>query len=333
MGKFIKMKTKNILITGGCGFIGSNLVLHLAKKYPNYKLINLDLMTYASDASYLKTLKDNPNYVFVKGDIRDEKLVNKLFDEHKIDSVIHLAAESHVDNSIERPLDFVTTNVVGTCVLLEVFRRKGKGRFHYVSTDEIYGTLGKEGKFAETTPLAPNSPYSASKASGNFFVDAYYETYDMNVVMTSCSNNYGPHQHREKLIPTIVRTALAGDDIPIYGKGDNVRDWLFVEDHCVAIDEVFHNGKTGEIYNVGGNKELNNLELATMICKLLDELKPKETKYEEQLTFVTDRLGHDFRYAVDFSKIHNELNWNPTKDFEGKLRETIKWCMTNSICG
>ena len=220
--------------------------------------------------------------------------------------------------------------MVGTCVLLEVFRRKGKGRFHYVSTDEIYGTLGKKGLFAETTPLAPNSPYSASKASGNFFVDAYYETYDMNVVMTSCSNNYGPHQHREKLIPTIVRTALAGDDIPIYGKGDNVRDWLFVEDHCVAIDEVFHNGKVGEIYNVGGNKELNNLELATMICKLLDELKPKKTKYEEQLTFVTDRLGHDFRYAVDFSKIHTELGWNPTKDFEGKLRETIKWCISNS---
>ena len=324
------MKPKNILITGGCGFIGSNLVLHLAKKYPNYKLVNLDLMTYASDASYLESLKDNPNYVFVKGDIRDEKLVNELFDEHKIDSVIHLAAESHVDNSIERPLDFVTTNVVGTCVLLEGFRRKGKGRFHYVSTDEIYGTLGKKGLFAETTPLAPNSPYSASKASGNFFVDAYYETYDMNVVMTSCSNNYGPHQHREKLIPTIVRTALAGDDIPIYGKGDNVRDWLFVEDHCVAIDEVFHNGKVGEIYNVGGNKELNNLELATMICKLLDELKPKKTKYEEQLTFVTDRLGHDFRYAVDFSKIHTELGWNPTKDFEGKLRETIKWCISNS---
>jgi len=319
-----------ILITGGCGFIGSNLVLHLAKKYPNYKLVNLDLMTYASDESYLESLKDNPNYVFVKGDIRDEKLVNKLFDEHNIDSVIHLAAESHVDNSIERPLDFVTTNVVGTCVLLEVFRRKGNGRFHYVSTDEIYGTLGKEGKFAETTPLAPNSPYSASKASGNFFVDAYYETYDMNVVMTSCSNNYGPHQHREKLIPTIVRTALAGDDIPIYGKGDNVRDWLFVEDHCVAIDEVFHNGKVGEIYNVGGDKELNNLELATMICKLLDELKPKETKYEEQLTFVTDRLGHDFRYAVDFSKLQDELGWNPTEDFEGKLRETIKWCISNS---
>ena len=199
------MNFKNILITGGCGFIGSNLVLHLAKKYPNYKLVNLDLMTYASDASYLKTLEGNPNYVFVKGDIRDEKLVNKLFDEHKIDSVIHLAAESHVDNSIERPLDFVTTNVVGTCVLLEVFRRKGKGRFHYVSTDEIYGTLGKEGKFAETTPLAPNSPYSASKASGNFFVDAYFETYKLNVITTSCSNNYGPHQHREKLIPTIVR--------------------------------------------------------------------------------------------------------------------------------
>ena len=316
---------KNILITGGCGFIGSNLVLHLAKKYPNYKLVNLDLMTYASDASYLESLKDNPNYVFVKGDIRGEKLVNKLFDEHKIDSVIHLAAESHVDNSIERPLDFVTTNVVGTCVLLEVFRRKGKGRFHYVSTDEIYGTLGKKGKFAETTPFAPNSPYSASKASGNFFVDAYYETYDMNVVMTSCSNNYGPHQHREKLIPTIIRTALAGDDIPIYGKGDNVRDWLFVEDHCVAIDEVFHNGKVGEIYNVGGDKELNNLELATMICKLLDERKPKDTKYEEQIMFVEDRLGHDFRYAVDFSKIHKELGWNPTKDFEGKLVETIEW--------
>ena len=324
------MKTKNILITGGCGFIGSNLVLHLAKKYPNYKLINLDLMTYASDASYLKTLEGNPNYVFVEGDIRDEKLVNKLFDEHNIDSVIHLAAESHVDNSIERPLDFVTTNVVGTCVLLEAFRNKGKGRFHYVSTDEIYGTLGATGKFSETTPFDPNSPYSASKASGNFFVNAYSETYKLNVITTSCSNNYGPHQHREKLIPTIVRTALAGDDIPIYGKGDNVRDWLFVEDHCVAIDEVFHNGKTGEIYNVGGNKELNNLELANKICDILDELKPKKTKYSEQLTFVEDRKGHDFRYAVDFSKIHNELNWNPTKDFEGKLRETIKWCIKNS---
>ena len=324
------MKTKNILITGGCGFIGSNLVLHLAKKYPNYKLINLDLMTYASDASYLKTLKDNPNYVFVKGDIRDEKLVNKLFDEHNIDSVIHLAAESHVDNSIKRPLDFVTTNVVGTCVLLEAFRNQGNGRFHYVSTDEIYGTLGATGKFSETTPFDPNSPYSASKASGNFFVNAYFETYKLNVITTSCSNNYGPHQHREKLIPTIVRTALAGKDIPIYGKGDNVRDWLFVEDHCIAIDEVFHNGKTGEIYNVGGDKELNNLELANKICDILDELKPKKIKYSKQLTFVEDRKGNDFRYAVDFSKIHNELNWNPTKDFEGKLRETIKWCIKNS---
>ena len=323
------MKTKNILITGGCGFIGSNLVLHLARKYPNYKLINLDLMTYASDESYLKTLKDNPNYVFVEGDIRDEKLVNKLFDEHNIDSVIHLAAESHVDNSIKRPLDFVTTNVVGTCVLLEAFRNKGKGRFHYVSTDEIYGTLGATGKFSETTPFDPNSPYSASKASGNLFVNAYRETYDLNVITTSCSNNYGPHQHREKLIPTIVRTALAGNDIPIYGKGDNVRDWLFVEDHCVAIDEVFHNGKIGEIYNVGGDKELNNLELANKICDILDELKPKKTKYSKQLTFVEDRKGHDFRYAVDFSKIHNELNWNPTTDFEGKLRETITWCIKN----
>jgi len=324
------MGERVILITGGCGFIGSNLVLHLAKKYPNYKLINLDLMTYASDASYLESLKNNPNYIFVKGDIRDEKLVNKLFDEHKIDSVIHLAAESHVDNSIERPLDFVTTNVVGTCVLLEAFRNQGNGRFHYVSTDEIYGTLGATGKFSENTPFDPNSPYSASKASGNFFVNAYSETYKLNVITTSCSNNYGPHQHREKLIPTIVRTALAGKDIPIYGKGDNVRDWLFVEDHCIAIDEVFHNGKTGEIYNVGGDKELNNLELANKICDILDELKPKKTKYSEQLTFVEDRKGHDFRYAVDFSKIHNELNWNPTKNFEGKLRETIKWCIKNS---
>ena len=323
------MGERVILITGGCGFIGSNLVLHLAKKYPNYKLINLDLMTYASDASYLKTLKDNPNYVFVKGDIRDEKLVNKLFDEHNIDSVIHLAAESHVDNSIKRPLDFVTTNVVGTCVLLEAFRNQGKGRFHYVSTDEIYGTLGATGKFSENTPFDPNSPYSASKASGNFFVNAYSETYKLNVITTSCSNNYGPHQHREKLIPTIVRTAIAGKDIPIYGKGDNVRDWLFVEDHCVAIDEVFHNGKTGEIYNVGGNKEINNLELANKICDILDELKPKKIKYSKQLTFVEDRKGHDFRYAVDFSKLHNELNWNPTTDFEKKLRETIKWCISN----
>ena len=323
------MGERVILITGGCGFIGSNLVLHLARKYPNYKLVNLDLMTYASDASYLESLKDNPNYIFVEGDIRDEKLVNSLFDEHNIDSVIHLAAESHVDNSIKRPLDFVTTNVVGTCVLLEAFRNQGKGRFHYVSTDEIYGTLGATGKFSETTPFDPNSPYSASKASGNFFVNAYSETYKLNVITTSCSNNYGPHQHREKLIPTIVRTALAGKDIPIYGKGDNVRDWLFVEDHCVAIDEVFHKGKTGEIYNVGGNKELNNLELANKICDILDELKPKKTKYSEQLTFVEDRKGHDFRYAVDFSKIHNELNWNPTNNFEKKLRETIKWCIKN----
>ena len=323
------MGERVILITGGCGFIGSNLVLHLARKYPNYKLVNLDLMTYASDASYLESLKDNPNYIFVEGDIRDEKLVNSLFDEHNIDSVIHLAAESHVDNSIERPLDFVTTNVVGTCVLLEAFRNKGNGRFHYVSTDEIYGTLGATGKFSENTPFDPNSPYSASKASGNFFVNAYSETYKLNVITTSCSNNYGPHQHREKLIPTIVRTALAGKDIPIYGKGDNVRDWLFVEDHCVAIDEVFHNGKVGEIYNVGGNKELNNLELANKICDILDELQPKETKYSEQLTFVEDRKGHDFRYAVDFSKIHNELNWNPTNNFEKKLRETIKWCIKN----
>ena len=324
------MGERVILLTGGCGFIGSNLVLHLAKKYPNYKLINLDLMTYASDASYLESLKNNPNYVFVKGDIRDEKLVNELFDEHNIDSVIHLAAESHVDNSIERPLDFVTTNVVGTCVLLEAFRNKGNGRFHYVSTDEIYGTLGATGKFSENTPFDPNSPYSASKASGNFFVNAYFETYKLNVITTSCSNNYGPHQHREKLIPTIVRTALAGKDIPIYGKGDNVRDWLFVKDHCIAIDEVFHNGKIGEIYNVGGDKELNNLELANKICNILDELKPKKTKYSEQLTFVEDRKGHDFRYAVDFSKIHNELNWNPTEDFEGKLRETLRWCINNS---
>ena len=212
------MGKRVILITGGCGFIGSNLVLHLARKYPNYKLINLDLMTYASDASYLKTLKDNPNYVFVEGDIRDEKLVNKLFDEHNIDSVIHLAVESHVDNSIKRPLDFVTTNVVGTCVLLEAFRNKGNGRFHYVSTDEIYGTLGATGKFSETTPFDPNSPYSASKASGNFFVNAYSETYKLNVITTSCSNNYNYHQHREKLIPTIVRTALADKDIPIIRK-------------------------------------------------------------------------------------------------------------------
>jgi dTDP-glucose 4,6-dehydratase len=270
-------------------------------------------------------VKKHANYQFIKGDICDKQLVEGIIHEHAIDSIIHLAAESHVDNSINNPLQFVDTNVNGTCVLLELFRQHCTGRFHYVSTDEIYGALGPTGEFTEHSPIAPNSPYSASKASAGLIARSYHKTFGLDIVTTSCSNNYGKHQHREKLIPTVIGTALNGHDIPVYGKGDNVRDWLHVDDHCRAIDLVFHDGRPGEVYNVGGDNEISNIDLVVRICRVLDQLKPKERPYEAQIRFVEDRKGHDFRYAVDASKLKNELKWYPSDDFDLLLEQTIKY--------
>lgn len=314
----------NVLITGGCGFIGSNLITYMVEKYKDDNIVNLDKLTYAADVEYLESIKHHDNYTFVQGDICDSDHVEHVVKHCNIDSIIHLAAESHVDNSISNPLEFVNTNVVGTCVLLNVFKNNCDGRFHYVSTDEIYGALGDTGQFHEHTPLAPNSPYSASKASGGLFVRSYQETFGINAVITSCSNNYGPNQHREKLIPTVIRTALAGDDIPVYGTGENVRDWLYVQDHCSAIDMVFHHGETGETYNIGGEHEMSNIALINKICSTLDQLKPGDRSYRDQIKFVTDRLGHDFRYSVCCDKIKNQLNWRPETDFDTGLTNTIK---------
>lgn len=320
----LQMKN-NVLITGGCGFIGSNLILHLLNKHDHIKVVNLDKLTYAADIGYLRPVKKHVNYQFVKGDICDKQLVESVILEHEIDSIIHLAAESHVDNSINNPLQFVDTNVNGTCVLLEAFRQHCSGRFHYVSTDEIYGALGSTGEFTESSPIAPNSPYSASKASAGLIARSYHKTFGLDIVTTSCSNNYGRHQHHEKLIPTVIKTALNGHDIPVYGKGDNVRDWLYVDDHCEAIDLVFHDGRPGEVYNVGGDNEISNIDLVRQICRVLDRLKPKDKPHEAQIKFVEDRKGHDFRYAVDASKIKNELNWCTSNNFEVLLEQTIKY--------
>ncbi|MEO1032345.1 MAG: dTDP-glucose 4,6-dehydratase [Bacteroidota bacterium] len=326
-----------ILITGGAGFIGSNFISFLLKKYQDISIVNLDKLTYAGELSNLKELEDNKNYTFVKGDICDVALVNELFKTHNFSGVIHFAAESHVDNSIANPDAFINTNVHGTFNLLNTAKNHWmdapfsfkpgceNNRFHHISTDEVYGTLGKTGLFSEDTPYAPNSPYSASKASSDFIVRSYYHTYGMNVVTTNCSNNYGPKQHDEKLIPTIIRKAINGENIPIYGDGKNVRDWLYVEDHCSGIDLVYQKGRSGETYNIGGKNERDNLYIAHKICGILDELRPKLSKYVEQITFVTDRPGHDFRYAIDASKIENELGWQAKENFETGIVKTINW--------
>jgi len=304
---------KTILITGGAGFIGSNFIDYFLKKYEDYSIVNLDLITYAGDLENLKKLENKINYTFVQGDISDRALVKELFEKYNIDNVIHFAAESHVDNSISEPDIFVKTNVFGTFVLLDVANQYWGGnkenRFHHISTDEVYGSLGKKGLFTENTRYAPNSPYSASKASSDMMVRSYFHTYGLNIVITNCSNNYGPKQHDEKLIPTIIRNAIKGLSIPIYGDGRNVRDWLFVSDHCSAIDLVFHNGEIGEVYNVGADKELSNNEIADLICIILDTKIPREHSYKKQLTFVEDRRGHDFRYAIDSTKIKSQLSW------------------------
>ncbi|EQC45918.1 dTDP-glucose 4,6-dehydratase [Bacteriovorax sp. BSW11_IV] len=325
---------KNILVTGGAGFIGSNFVHYFLAKHSDYHLINLDLLTYAGNLENLSGV-DESKHTFVKGDICDRPLVESLFEKYDIQGVIHFAAESHVDNSILDPDEFVRTNVMGTFTLIDVARKfwmdgpfnykdKYKNcRFHHISTDEVYGTLGDTGYFTEETPYAPNSPYSASKASSDMIVRSYFHTFGMNVVTTNCSNNYGPRQHDEKLIPTIIRSALASKPIPIYGDGKNIRDWLFVDDHCSAIDVVYHKGRAGETYNVGGDAEKTNLEVVHTICEILDNKKPRATgSYKDLITFVKDRPGHDKRYAIDASKLKSELGWKPEHTFMQGL-ETI----------
>lgn len=327
----------NILITGGAGFIGSNFIAYYLTKHPDINIINLDKLTYAGELSNLTDIQNLNNYTFVEGDICDRNLVESLFNEYRFNGVIHFAAESHVDNSIERPDTFIQTNVFGTFTLLDVAKtfwkdstnktKKGceNNRFLHISTDEVYGSLGKEGLFTESTPYAPNSPYSATKASSDFLVRSYFHTYELNVVTTNCSNNYGPKQHDEKLIPTIIRKAIKGENIPIYGNGQNIRDWLYVLDHCKAIDLVYHKGKAGETYNIGGQNERNNLYIANTICGILDEIRPKSESYKNQITFVKDRAGHDFRYAIDASKIQNELSWKADETFESGIKKTVNW--------
>ncbi len=330
---------KTLLITGGAGFIGSNFVIYFLSRYRNWRVINLDLLTYAGSLENLKEVKDDPNYVFVKGDICDRKLVENIFQEYDVRAVIHFAAESHVDNSISNPGVFVKTNVLGTYTLLDVAYRywmngpfEGKKgyedvRFHHISTDEVYGSLGEDGYFTEESPYRPNSPYSASKASSDMLVRSYFCTYGMNIVITNCSNNYGPRQHKEKFIPTVITSAVSNKPIPIYGKGENIRDWLYVEDHCEAIDLVFHKGKIGQTYNIGGENEHRNIDVACMVCEILDNLYPRNDgkSYKEQISFVKDRPGHDFRYALDISKIKNELGWRPKTDFSAGLTKTVSW--------
>ncbi|HQB19871.1 MAG TPA: dTDP-glucose 4,6-dehydratase [Bacteroidales bacterium] len=326
---------KKILITGGAGFIGSHLVHLMVKKYPNYHIYNLDKLTYAGNLENLKDIEKESNYTFIKGDIVDENFINELFAEHNFDGLIHLAAESHVDRSIHSPLEFIYTNIVGTVNLLNAARNTwkedmGNKRFYHVSTDEVYGSLGETGAFVETTPYDPHSPYSASKASSDHLVRAYHDTYGLNIVISNCSNNYGPYQFPEKLIPLFINNILHNRPLPVYGKGINVRDWLYVEDHVKAIDLIYHQGRKGETYNIGGNNEWKNIDLIHQLIAITDELlqRPKGTS-TQLITFVSDRKGHDLRYAIDASKIKNELGWQPSVQFDEGFRTTVKWYLDN----
>ena len=328
---------KTLLVTGGAGFIGSNFVPYFLDKYKEYKIINLDLLTYAGNLENLKECEENPRYKFIKGNICNRELVEFIFREYDIRGVIHFAAESHVDNSIKNPSVFIETNVNGTFTLIDVaykywmekpFTYKEayqNCRFHHISTDEVYGTLGEIGLFTEETPYAPNSPYSASKASSDMIVRSYQETYGLNTVITNCSNNYGSKQHNEKLIPTIIRKALAKKPIPIYGDGKNIRDWLYVLDHCKGIDLVYHTAKEGNIYNIGGRNERTNLQIVDAICSILDKKVPTDINYKELITFVEDRAGHDRRYAIDATKIEDSLGWKADENFDSGIIKTIEW--------
>jgi dTDP-glucose 4,6-dehydratase len=323
------------MITGGAGFIGSHVVRLFVQKYPDYKIINLDALTYAGNLENLEDVKGANNYIFEKGDITDEQRINELFEKHAFDGVIHLAAESHVDRSIIDPLAFVRTNVLGTAILLNVCRKfwkdnhEGK-KFYHVSTDEVYGSLGAEGFFTETTPYDPRSPYSASKASSDHFVMAYHHTYGMPVVMSNCSNNYGSHHFPEKLIPLMIHNIKTNRPLPVYGKGENIRDWLWVEDHARAIDIIFHQGRNGEKYNIGGFNEWKNIDLVHLLCRIMDnKLERPEGTSAGLITYVMDRAGHDLRYAIDASKLNKELGWQPSLQFEEGLEKTVDWYLQN----
>jgi dTDP-glucose 4,6-dehydratase len=326
---------RSILVTGGAGFIGSNFVPYFAEKYPDYLVVNLDKLTYAGDLKNLSEMNGAKNYEFVNADICDADAVAAAFKKYDVRGVIHFAAESHVDNSITNPRAFIEANVLGTFTLLDAARRHWGDdrapRFHHISTDEVYGSLGETGLFTEQTPYAPNSPYSASKASSDMLVRAFVHTYGFNATTSNCSNNYGPKQHREKLIPTIIRTALAGQPIPIYGNGKNVRDWLYVLDHCKAIDLVFHEGTAGEMYNIGGRNERNNLEIAARICEILDAKKPRAAgSYKDLITFVKDRPGHDWRYAIDATKLEQKLGWRAAETFDTGIEKTVEWYLNHT---
>jgi dTDP-glucose 4,6-dehydratase len=326
---------KNLLITGGAGFIGSHVVRRFVNLYENYNVINLDLLTYAGNLENIKDIENAPNYSFIQGDITDEVFIKNLFEKHQFEGVIHLAAESHVDRSIENPLEFAKTNIIGTMVLLNAFKSlwnnnwDGK-RFYHISTDEVYGSLGSKGLFKETTPYDPNSPYSASKASSDHFVRAYGETYGLPFVISNCSNNYGQNQFPEKLIPLFINNVMIGKSLPVYGDGKYTRDWLYVLDHAIAIDLVFHKGKNHETYNIGGFNEWQNIDLIKLLCKQMDQKLDNEPGTSEKLiTYVKDRPGHDLRYAIDASKINKELGWTPSVTFEEGLSITIDWYLQN----
>ena len=326
---------KKILITGGAGFIGSHVIRLFVNKYPQYKIYNLDNLTYAGNLANLKDIENSPNYEFIKGDIIEGNYIMNLFEKYRFDSVIHLAAESHVDRSISNPTEFIYTNIVGTVNLLNAAKHIWKDNFedklfYHISTDEVYGSLGKEGFFVETTSYDPHSPYSASKASSDHLVRAYHDTFGLPIVISNCSNNYGSYQFPEKLIPLFINNIQNNEFLPVYGEGENVRDWLYVEDHAKAIDVIFHNGKNGETYNIGGHNEWKNIDLIKVVCKIMDKkLGRKEGTSEKLITFVKDRAGHDLRYAIDSSKLQKELGWKPSLQFEEGIEKTIDWYLEN----